>query len=260
MCSLQDRWIVENRTSEALATLVCFPSAGSEPSLFRNLPRLDMPINKCVAQLPGKSARRNERPLTKIDDIVEDLFVDIGELGEAPLVFWGHSMGAWVAYRMAEKMKQAGESLPVHFVVSASLPFFIERRPPYVHSMSIEELAVELKCLGGTPELILNDLEFLEVFRPSIQADFKAFETYRHEFSEPLNIPTSVWVALDDPRIPMSAASHWNTYFAEEPNLSVFGGGHMFVLEDNNRQRIASHFEEIFSNISKLRKSQNECA
>lgn len=260
MLSMNERWIFETQLPNAVATLVCFPSAGSEPTLFRDLPIIDAPINKCVAQLPGKGSRRNECLLTNIDDIVDDLFTQIGELPDLPLVFWGHSMGAWVAYRLAEKMKQAGHHMPVHIVISASLPMTLKREPPFVHTMSTYELAVELKCLGGTPDVIIKDFEFLEVFKPSIQADFKAFETYQHNFIKPLDIPFSLWIAHDDPRIPMNVASQWNRLFVEEPNRSIFGGGHMFILQDFNSERIASHFKDIFLDCSKIRESHHECA
>ena len=58
--------------------LLCFPFAGAGANVFRGWERsLGDSIEVVVVQLPGREWRRNERPITRMNDLVDLLAPEI---------------------------------------------------------------------------------------------------------------------------------------------------------------------------------------
>lgn len=218
--------------------IFCFPCAGAEPALYRDWPRLFDDALITVAHLRGRGARRKEAPHRSITAMVEELAGSIAPLIDRPFIFFGHSMGGWLAFEMTRALARCGLPLPEHLVVSASLPMTINRLPPFVHRMSTTQLAAELRVLGGTPEVILNDPQALALYQPAIQADFEALETHVFRPGSPLRVPTSLFAAIDDPRVPVALMPLWHEHIAAPCDEVHFVGGHMFISDPANHDRL----------------------
>lgn len=94
--------------------LICFPHAGGAASAYRPLSRQLKPhIEVRAVQYPGRQDRRHEPPAAGIRELAA---VVAGKLedddGAAPFAFFGHSMGALVAYETARLLEQRGPDHP----------------------------------------------------------------------------------------------------------------------------------------------------
>ena len=95
--------------------VICFPHAGGSASWFLPVasaltPRADV----LSVQYPGRQDRRQE-PL--VDDIVTlagQITDVLAELDERPLLFFGHSMGAVVAFEVSRALAARGLAGPEH--------------------------------------------------------------------------------------------------------------------------------------------------
>src|SRR6185369_9129448 len=86
-------------------------------------------------QLPGRGSRFKEPLATELSPLLDALALEITRLGEdAPFAFFGHSMGALIAFEVARELRRRGAPLPSHLFVSGHrAPGLPERDAPLHH-------------------------------------------------------------------------------------------------------------------------------
>ena len=96
------------------------------------------------------------------------------------LIFFGHSMGAKVAFEVAAAL----HNKPKLLIVSCSPPpdRFSGHRPP-PHNYSDAVLSEYLDSLGGTVADLLENTEIMELVLPIICADFQSLDSYTSSVS-----------------------------------------------------------------------------
>ncbi|HEY4129001.1 MAG TPA: alpha/beta fold hydrolase, partial [Gemmatimonadaceae bacterium] len=99
-------WFVRGRArGTPRMRLICFPSAGAGASVFgRWAEHLPPDVDLWTLQLPGREARRNEALLSDIHDIADRLAPLVEPLLDVPFAFFGHSMGALIAYELTRRL------------------------------------------------------------------------------------------------------------------------------------------------------------
>src|SRR5690606_32064321 len=116
-----DEWLMRPMAKpNAVTEVYCFPHAGAGASTFSTWSRqVGENIQIVGVQLPGRESRLREPPRLDIDDIVDSAASAIEANARRPLVLYGHSFGARIAFLTAEKL--IARKLPVrHLVVSAA--------------------------------------------------------------------------------------------------------------------------------------------
>src|SRR6185503_11064474 len=96
---------------------------------------------------------------------------------DVPFAFFGHSMGALIAFELTRHLRRHGRPGPRHlFLSGARAP----RRPapPPFHVLPEHALLAELSRLNGTPPEILQEPEYMAMVLPLIRADLELYETY----------------------------------------------------------------------------------
>ena len=114
-------WIMHRKSNSfAKVKLFCFPYGGGGASAFRGW-QVKLPdfIEVCPVQLPGRENRIKEKGFTNINTLVEILAKVIESELDRPYAFYGHSMGALIAYRLAYQLWENGGNKPAHLLVGA---------------------------------------------------------------------------------------------------------------------------------------------
>ncbi|GAB4188654.1 MAG: alpha/beta fold hydrolase [Wenzhouxiangellaceae bacterium] len=185
-------------------------------------------------QLPGRGNRMAEEPISDIHTAATRLLNAITPLCDRPLVFFGHSNGGLVAYKLAQRLLAQAPHLGAHLqhlVISGKPAPHIP--PPKVrHNLSEDELIEELQDYGGTPPELLQHREFMELMTPMIRADFALSELYHPQPGPPLELPVSLWWGADDKIVPSEQVLAWEPYLAQVVDRHCFAGGH-FYLHDS---------------------------
>ncbi len=141
-----------DRNAGATLRLFCFPYAGAGTSAFRGWAEALPPgVVVCPARLPGRESRMAEVPLRRMEPLVQALGEAIEPYLGQPFAFFGHSMGAAVAFELARLLRREKRPLPAALLVSgARAPQFrLGHAPP--PEPSEEEFLQELNRLEGTP-------------------------------------------------------------------------------------------------------------
>src|SRR5688572_31776322 len=112
-------FVMHPAIGRARVRMVCFAYAGGGASAFRRWAAL-MPdgVEVVAAQPPGREARFVETPLRALAPMVGGLRDAIAPLLDRPLVFFGHSLGALVAFELTRALREAGLRQPAHLFVS----------------------------------------------------------------------------------------------------------------------------------------------
>lgn len=222
-------------SSGARFRLICFPHAGGGPRYFKDW-HLGFPteVEILAVQLPGREGRFLERPFDRFDVIVDSIVDSLANLRRAPLAFFGHSMGALIAFEVARALRRYGMGAPAHLFVSSRPGPRIRQGKESIHSLPDLELAAKLREFGGTSELTLSDEEALSLFLPTLRADLAACATYLYRADAPLKCPISAYGGVADFEVSRDCLNAWSAETSQAFNLHMFPGGHFYLGESTH--------------------------
>jgi medium-chain acyl-[acyl-carrier-protein] hydrolase len=226
-----DSWLMRPQANPgARLRLFCFPYAGGGASIYRQwLTEMPAPVEVCAVQLPGREARLREQPFKDLPTLVAAAADGLAPYMDKPFAFFGHSMGAMVAYELARELRRRGQTGPVHLFLSGRRAAHLPDSHPMVHGLPDEEFKQELRRLGGTPEAVLEHQELMEMMLPMLRADFQLVETYAYHPEEPLVCPIAALGGLADAEAGQPELAPWRQHTTGDFSLRMFPGGHFFL-------------------------------
>lgn len=222
--------------TDAPLRLFCFHHAGGEASAYRHWHRALSPhIAVWPVQLPGRGRRSDHPRFVELDRLIDDLEAHLSEALSVPHVFFGHSMGALIAYRLARRRAAAGRPLPQALLLSAyTAPHLLPPVPPVAH-LDDDALARLLVEIGGLPERVLDRPDWGARFLPAIRDDLSMCEGHRDGGERPLDCPMHVYGAESDPLVGELDLQEWRRHTTELREVRVLPGNH-FYLHDSPHQ------------------------
>lgn len=221
--------------------LLCFPHAGGTAGYYRPMAAALAPgIDILAVQYPGRQERFREPPVDSVGELADRVADAVRPLLHRPLSFFGHSMGAAVAYEVALRLQARGHRLRTLFVSGQSTPS--ARRDRGVHALPDDRLAAELERLGATDAAVLADPELLGILLPAIRADHRAIETYRRSDEPVLDCPIVALTGTADPYVRVAEAAAWSRLTRHGFALHELPGGHFFL--DAQRDRVCGILRE----------------
>lgn len=223
-------WIIRPRpVPNARARLVCCPYAGGAASIYRAwAPLLSPGIELCALQLPGREQRHREPPLTSMEEVVEATVQATLLLADRPLVLFGHSMGAIIAYETARALATRG-ILVRHLIVSGRRAPHLGRIRDNAHDLPDADLVKQLRRLNGTPAEVLENDELLAIILPVVRADFRVIETYVQKETTRLTCDLSVLGGESDTDVDLASLHAWREVTTGKVEIRTFPGDHFYL-------------------------------
>jgi len=228
--SENNSWLIRKKTSaENRFRLFCFPYAGGGASVFRQWQdELPADIEVCPVQFPGRENRICEQPFSELSSLVRTLSEELTPSFDLPFAFFGHSVGAKVAFELARELGRRQEACPIHlFVAGSRAPHIPEPRP--LHMLPDEEMIRELRRYSGTPEAIFENKDLMNLYLPMLRADFSLDETYMYYEDTPLTCPVTAFGGTEDNEANQEELNAWIGYTKKDFNLQMFPGDHFFI-------------------------------
>ncbi|MGW7545242.1 thioesterase II family protein [Streptomyces sp. NPDC054770] len=221
---------------EAAVRLVCFPHAGGSAGFYFGLSALLHPrVEVRAVQYPGRQERLAEPQIAGIESVAATIAGVLAPSWDAPTAFFGHSMGAVVAYETARLLERTTGSGPVALFASGRRAPSTVRPAEQLHLAGDRELVAEIVRQGGTPAALLDDPELAAMFLPALRGDYRAIERYQHRAGPPLTAPVTVLTGRADAKVTAAEAQAWERHTTGRTEVLAFGGGHFFLLEHQER-------------------------
>ncbi|CAL1131906.1 unnamed protein product [Cladocopium goreaui] len=194
---------------------------------------------------PGRERRVGSSSLTDMDTLVEKICEALevrvsGLVDGVPYAFFGHSLGALVAYETARKLDadmSPGRPRPVHIFASGHggpASMSLERQIEHwgsLHKLSDEKLIEVTKTFGVLPKDLNSEL--LRALLPALRSDFEIYESYVPASERrPLMLPITALGGDEDAAVPSGHLLTWQAETSHKmPPPKVFRGGHFYLLE-----------------------------
>jgi surfactin synthase thioesterase subunit len=225
-------WLIPMRSScVPTLKLFCFPFAGAGGSIFRSwADRLPPEIELCPVQLPGRENRILEPPFHRMLSLADAATDALLPHFTRPFAFFGHSMGATLAFEIARQLERRRHPGPRFIIVSASPAPQLPRKRAPTFNLPDAELIRELDELKGTPLEVLQNAELLQVILPGVRADFEVVETYTYENVEIVECPIIAIGGQEDPRVSSEDLDGWRTQTSGEFSRQNLPGNHFFLV------------------------------
>jgi len=217
-------------TGRAAVRLFCFPHAGGGAAFFRPWRlRLAPTVDVRPVILPGRESRVRELPYRRVEQVLDPLCAALLPYLDRPYAFFGHSLGAVLAYEVARRLSAGTGPAPALLLVSG-------RRAPHLPTsrrlfctLPDDEFLAALGGLGGTPPEVLDAPELLRLFLPTLRCDFELNEYYRPLPGPVLDCPVAAYMGADDPEVDRLELLSWYRATSGEFTLRVFGGDHFYL-------------------------------
>ncbi|MFF8403455.1 thioesterase II family protein [Streptomyces sp. NPDC015684] len=218
---------------DAGVRLFCFPYAGGGASAYRRWQRgLDVHAagaQVLPVQLPGREGRMTEPRFTDLAALVADLDEELDAELEHPHVFYGHSMGALIAYALTARRQSRGATLPLALALSSY-------RAPHLPAPEIadpgasdEELVAGLAALGGIPRVILDHPDFLAALLPIARDDLLLCTASVGADADSIRVPLHLFVGARDRLVSVPEVVAWRRHAGRGCEVRVMPGGHFFM-------------------------------
>ncbi|MEO7261298.1 MAG: alpha/beta fold hydrolase [Jatrophihabitantaceae bacterium] len=236
---IDESWFTAGANPAGPMRLFLFPYAGGNANAFLSWqPLLGPRLELRIAQLPGRGLRLFEPPLTDMQELVARLTRAVAGLADRPFVFFGHSLGALVAFEVARQLRRAGRPGPVSLWVSGAESPRTRVVRHRLHDLEEAEFIHALGQHNGTPPELLQDLELMQLLIPGLRADFTLSECYVYRAEPPLDLPIHLLLGDQDPYVEADRAAGWSRESSQPVCQHLYPGGHFFL--DAHRQSIVT--------------------
>ena len=231
MLVLRTPWIAQRKAIPAARMrLVCFPHGGSGASLFRGWQTSLAPaVEVCPVQLAGRETRCAEPPSVSLAAVIPPLAAALEPLFGLPFAFFGHSLGALIAFEVARRLRDSGRPTPCRLFVSAYPSPDLPRRQEKICNLPDPEFLAAVSRLGGLGDDLLATPEALQQILPAIRADYALVETYQYRASPPLPCPIHAFGGTEDGDVSSDELAGWKGQTAASFDLRYFSGNHFFL-------------------------------
>jgi medium-chain acyl-[acyl-carrier-protein] hydrolase len=215
---------------ETKIRLFCFPYAGGSSAAFRTWKTgLSSVADVFSVELPGRGRRFSESPFLEMKPLVTALSKHIRQYLTRDFVFFGHSLGALVAYELTHQLLAECGLEPVHLFVSARGAPCTQEREQNIHSLSEEEFTARVAKLSGMPPEVVQNGELMKLVLPTLRADFSVAETYVYRRRRPLTCPITAFGGFSDQSVEITDLKAWSQETTGVFSLKLLAGGHFFL-------------------------------
>ena len=206
--------------------LICFHHAGGGATSFNLWKRgLGADVEVVAVDVPDRERFATLREL--IDEVNDQL----GSVLDEPHMFFGHSFGALVAYRLAALRAAAGLTQPEALILSSFTPPHLPTSIPMVNQVDDQQLGKILSDIGGLPVELDRWPTLREKAVALARIDLTLCATDDDADAVPLACPIHVFGGSEDILVSESDLSHWRSRTSAEFSLQMLKGNHFHVSD-----------------------------
>jgi surfactin synthase thioesterase subunit len=217
-------------------TVLFFPHSGGSAGSYQHLAEqvTDMARAMCV-RYPGRAERQREPLFTDVHVLADQVAEALTRMREdGPMIFFGHSLGAAVAYEVVRRLPDQRQIV----LVASGHPAPSCIRLPALDSAGdgskdADEPFVELiRSLGGADAALLDHPVLRRMFLPVIRSDLMAHSRYRSGADSAVSCPIIALMGAADPLTNSPDVQAWQRHTSSTMRVHTLPGGHFFTNEN----------------------------
>lgn len=229
---IESPWIDYARPNEGAALrLFCLPHAGGGAGSYREwVAGLAPEIEVLPVQLPGRETRFFDRPFSSMASLQEALLEGLRPYLDKPFAFFGHSLGALIAFELMRRLQDEGFASMHLFVSGYGAPHLPGKLAP-MHHLDDAQFVATLWELNTMPTAVLENEELLALLLPLLRADFSIYERYQFQAGDKLECPITMLGGKTDALVPPEILLPWREHTTQPGEVHLFDGGHFYLHE-----------------------------
>lgn len=227
----RNSWIPLNirKTHSPRIRLFCLPYAGGSSFAYRSIENfISSEIDMCSIELPGHGARINETARDRIEELIPQIAYGIEDHLDIPFAFFGHSMGALLAFELSHYLESHFQKKADYLFLSAMRAPHLPSKFPSMGSLSQKDFLERVKQLGELPENIIQSPEMLDMFLRIMRVDFALCENHLMSPRMPTSVPIFAFGGDQDSFAKPEDVEKWEQYTKGLFQFKLFPGGHLF--------------------------------
>jgi surfactin synthase thioesterase subunit len=209
--------------------LFCLPHAGGTAAVVsawigRAVPELDV----VGLEYPGHGRRMSEPFAESVAELTEDLMPAVEE-AQGSIGFFGHSLGAVVAFELALALRAEGDTRVAGLVVSGcSAP---GQWTSDAGGEVSDDVLLTLVSAGGAGAELFDEEELRELFLPVLRADTEIARRYGGSLDRRADFPVLALCGDRDPIASARAMEGWRSLANDFAGVHAIEGDHFFLRE-----------------------------
>jgi rifamycin polyketide synthase module 1/2/3 len=228
-------WLVPVRQPErARVRLLCFPFSGGSASAFSSW-RTGLPedVEVLAVELPGRGRRYGQPAVQGMNDVLRGVSAALSQRDKLPLLVFGHSLGAILAFELARYQLARGEQVAHLFASGAAAPHLFKF--PRASQLSDAKLLDSMNHLGLAGVQAMNsDSEFMRAALQVLRSDLRLVSDYVYRDSARIPCAITAFSADSDDIAPVAAVEAWREHSQATGQFRHhhYLGGHDFVEKE----------------------------
>jgi surfactin synthase thioesterase subunit len=221
-------------------TLYIFPHAGGSARFYVPFAKtFTTDVRRVAVQYPGKGGAHDISAFTSISDLADEVCRKLPPMDGASgkVAFFGHSMGALVAFEVARRFEETGRGIGALFVSACAAPG--RSGYDYIPESDRGLLDAVTEMTGVNPEYLDN--EFAAKILPTLRG-FKAITKYDCPPEATVSCPIVAFYADGDEVATRERVAPWAQRTTSEFVIREFAGHHFYLTD---------HLPEVVGEIEK---------
>jgi external thioesterase TEII len=207
--------------------IVCFPFSGGNANSFLQFAKAFSMDVEILAFTPPGHGGDNSPLIDDLEELTKLCRLQLAGLLKKRVILLGYSMGAMIAYRLAQQWLADGQPLPELLILSATTTPEDFATKEHVSQFDDKPLISYLDELGGLEPVLKTNPEIMDYFLPILRNDFSLVD-YNTIRKEPLPVPAAVIYGTED-TLSQRRLDCWPDYFSAPPKIYAVDGRHMFI-------------------------------
>lgn len=242
---MKNRWIFRQiKRDTPSCRIFFFHHAGGTALLYKNWEKyISSSCEPVFVQLPMRANRMADDMPDSIQELARDFIKESMDLFDIPCMFFGHSMGAQVAYEVANQLSQNGIEPAGLFISACEAPNGKDKIIPYGNALEADRDVI-LEILRDYDHMlddeVLEDEDFLEYYLPIVRKDFYLSDIYRKNPDNKLECDIQVFAGTNDNHVDYSQCFDWEKFTKKDFEIYELPGDHFYFDTLENMENICN--------------------
>ncbi|MCE5991373.1 MULTISPECIES: thioesterase [unclassified Pseudomonas] len=223
------------RACNTQKSIVFIPFAGGSSRAFKALQSTLSPGVDCIdIHYSGRYQGALAPSPTTVGHMANEVIEHLHKSRPAQVVLFGYSLGALVAYEVAQRQAAMPWAITELVVAACRPPHLFSCHGVRVHDED-DDFLDSIATFGTVPPYLYSNPAARKYLLPNLRNDFRAASTYCHRPRPQLNTPLTAIAGAQDSFAPFAEVRAWRQYSNGRFSEHCLPGRHFFYQTQTDR-------------------------